>query len=117
MSIPSVSSTQTVNRISGLDQEPANPPTVGNATLSPVEVGNPACEQGLAWFLDVPPSSSSPARAAQAGPGECHTWDTPMRPWGAATGIYNQKTHQESPFPPSSKGEGRKSVQGFERSW
>lgn len=41
---------------------------------------------------DLPPSSSSPAGAAQAGPGECHTWDTPMEPWGAATGKYNPKT-------------------------
>lgn len=40
-----------------------------------------------------------------------------MEPLGAATGIYPKKTHQESPFPPSPKGEGRKSVQGFERSW
>lgn len=64
-----------------------------------------SCEQGLAWFLDMggptwceweqPPSSSSPARAAQAGPGECHTWDTPTEPSGAATGIYPKK-HAES---------------------
>lgn len=33
-------------RISGLDQEPVNPPTVGNATLSPVGVENPACVNG-----------------------------------------------------------------------
>lgn len=31
--------------------------------------------------------------------------------------IPQKKPHQESPFPPSPKGEGRKSVQGFKRSW
>lgn len=96
------------HRISGLDQEPVNPPAVGNATLSPVGVENPACVNvplsrdlpdfwiwvkrgptGCEW--EQPPSSSSPARAAQAGPGECHTWDTPREPWGAAMGIYPKK--------------------------
>lgn len=36
---------------------------------------------------------------------------------GCCHGNIPQKTRQESPFPPSSKGEGRKSVQGFKRSW
>lgn len=120
VSIPSVSSTQLQNfwprpRASKSSNcWECNTVTCGSGKPSLCEW---SCEQGLAWFLDMPPSSSSPARAAQAGPGECHTWDTPTEPWGAATGIYNQKPHQESPFPPSSKGKGRKSVQGFNRSW
>lgn len=34
---------------------------------------------------------------------------------GCCHGNIPQKTRQESPFPPSSKGEGRKSVQGFSK--
>lgn len=112
-------------RISGLDQEPVNPPTAGNTTLSPVEVENAACGDvpvSRDWFLDVggptwceweqPPSPSSPA--AQAAPGECHT---PWNPWVLPQEYTPKKPHQESPFPPSPKGEGRESVQGCKRSW
>lgn len=73
-------------RISGLDQEPVNPPAAENTTLSPVEVENAACVDvpvSRYWFLGMggpswceweqPPSSSSAAPAAQAAPGECHT--------------------------------------------
>lgn len=60
-----------------------------------------------------PPSSSS-SPAAQAAPGECHT---PWNPWVLPQEYTPKKPHQESPFPPSPKGEGRKSVQGCKRSW
>lgn len=92
-------------RISGLDQEPVNPPTAGNTTLSPVEVENAACGDvpvSRDWFLDMggptwceweqPPSSSSPAAAAQAGPGECHT---PWNPW-VLPQEYTPKNHPKS---------------------
>lgn len=85
VSIPSPSSAQSY-RISGLDQEPVNPPAAENTTLSPVEVENAACVDvpvSRDWFLGMggpswceweqPPSSSSAAPAAQAAPGECHT--------------------------------------------
>lgn len=92
-------------RISGLDQEPVNPPTAGNTTLSPVELENAACGDvpvSRDWFLDMggptwceweqPPSSSSPAPAAQAAPGECHT---PWNPW-VLPQEYTPKKHTKS---------------------
>lgn len=115
-------------RISGLDQEPVNPPTAGNTTLSPVQVEKAACggvPVSRGWFLDVgrptwceweqPPSSILLLLTCCSG---CPRWvPHTMEPLGAATGIHPKKTHQESPFPPSPKGEGRKSVQGCKRSW
>lgn len=110
VSIPSVSSTQSY-RISGLDQEPVNPPTVGNTTLSPVQVENPACVNVPGTCHHHPPQLLRLAQVSVT-PGT-HPWNPGVLPQEYTT----QKTHQESPFPPSSKGEGRKSVQGFERSW
>lgn len=53
-------------------------------------------------WVATAPSSSSPA---------------PHGTLGCCQGNVSLKTRQESPFPPSSKGQGRKSVQGFKRSW
>lgn len=45
----------------------------------------------------------------------CPRWVS--HPWVLPQEYTPKKTYQESPFPPSSKGEGRKSVQDFKRSW
>lgn len=63
-------------------------------------------------WVGKPPSSSSlhlPRWLSHVG----HTHGT----LGCCSWNLSQKPLQESPFPPSSKGEGRESVQGFKGSW